>query len=171
MQVQSLGREDALEEGMATHSSILAWRIPMDRGAWPATVHGVTKSWTPLKPLSAHIQTLFRFCQLSSLCPLQQKIAGSHCVQLSCLCSFYQNSFSGPSLSGMTVAFLKRTCQLFWKVSFDLDLSGAFVLNYAFHFKLLKFRLSIFGRNVTKVMLVLGVSPWRTRDVGLSHWS
>jgi len=37
-----------LEEGMATHSSILAWRIPMDRGAWRATVHGVAKSWTPL---------------------------------------------------------------------------------------------------------------------------
>ena len=31
--VQSLGWEDPLEEGMATHSSILAWRIPMDRGA------------------------------------------------------------------------------------------------------------------------------------------
>ena len=31
-----------LEEGMATHSSILAWRIPMDRGAWRAVVHGVT---------------------------------------------------------------------------------------------------------------------------------
>ena len=46
--VQSLGWEDPLEKGMATHSSILAWRIPMDRGAWWATVHGVTKSWTPL---------------------------------------------------------------------------------------------------------------------------
>ena len=43
-QVQPLGREDPLEEGMATHSSILAWRIPMDRGAWRATVHGVTES-------------------------------------------------------------------------------------------------------------------------------
>ena len=32
------------EKGMATHSSILAWRIPMDRGAWRATVHSVTKS-------------------------------------------------------------------------------------------------------------------------------
>ena len=42
--VQSLGWEDLLEEGMATLSSILAWRIPMDRGAWWATVHGVTKS-------------------------------------------------------------------------------------------------------------------------------
>ena len=42
--VQSLGWEDPLEEGMATHSAILARRIPMDRGAWRATVHGVTKS-------------------------------------------------------------------------------------------------------------------------------
>ena len=41
--VQSLGREDPLEKGMATHSSILAWRIPMDRGAWRATVHVVAK--------------------------------------------------------------------------------------------------------------------------------
>ena len=40
--VQSLGWEDPLEEGMITHSSILAWRIPMDREAWQAIVHGVT---------------------------------------------------------------------------------------------------------------------------------
>ena len=33
-----------LEEGMATHSSILAWRIPMDRGAWQTTVHRVAES-------------------------------------------------------------------------------------------------------------------------------
>ena len=39
--VQSLGWEDPLEEGMATHSSILAWRIPMDRGAWQAIVHEI----------------------------------------------------------------------------------------------------------------------------------
>ena len=36
-QVQSLGHEDSLEKEIATHSSILAWRIPMDRGAWPST--------------------------------------------------------------------------------------------------------------------------------------
>ena len=42
--VQSLGWEDPLEKGMATHSSILAWRI--DRGGRWATVHGVTKSQT-----------------------------------------------------------------------------------------------------------------------------
>ena len=41
--VRSLGWEDPLEEEMATHSSILAWRIPMDRGAWQAIVHGVQR--------------------------------------------------------------------------------------------------------------------------------
>ena len=46
--VQSLGWEDPLEKSMATHSSILAWRIPTDRGAWWATVHGVAKSQTRL---------------------------------------------------------------------------------------------------------------------------
>ena len=39
--VRSLSWEDPLKEGMATHSSILAWRIPMDRGAWQAKVHGI----------------------------------------------------------------------------------------------------------------------------------
>ena len=43
--VQSLGWEDLLEKGLATHSSILAWRIPWT-GTWWATVHGVAKSWT-----------------------------------------------------------------------------------------------------------------------------
>ena len=43
-QVQFLGGEDPLEEGMATHSSVLAWRNPMGRGAWWATVHGVAES-------------------------------------------------------------------------------------------------------------------------------
>ena len=42
--VQSLGWEVSLEEDMATHSSIFAWRIPMDRGAWWAKIYGVTKS-------------------------------------------------------------------------------------------------------------------------------
>ena len=41
--VRFLGWEDPLEEGMATHSSILVWTIPMDRGAWQATVHGVAR--------------------------------------------------------------------------------------------------------------------------------
>ena len=44
--VQSLHWEVPLEKEMATHSDILAWENPMDRGAWYATVHGVAKSWT-----------------------------------------------------------------------------------------------------------------------------
>ena len=46
--VPFLGWEDPLEEDTATHSSILAWRIPMDRGAWRATVHGVADNRTGL---------------------------------------------------------------------------------------------------------------------------
>ena len=48
MQIQSLGWKDPLEKEMATHSSVPAWRIPMDRGAWKATAQGVTKSQTQL---------------------------------------------------------------------------------------------------------------------------
>lgn len=42
--VRYLGWEDPLEEGMATHFSILTWRILMDRGPWRTTVHGVAES-------------------------------------------------------------------------------------------------------------------------------
>ena len=45
--IQFLGQEDLLEKGIATHSSILAWRIPETEDDW-ATVHGVTKSQTLL---------------------------------------------------------------------------------------------------------------------------
>ena len=44
--IRSLGWEGSLEKGMATHSSILAWRIPQTRGAWWVTVHGIAKSQT-----------------------------------------------------------------------------------------------------------------------------
>ena len=59
--VQSLGWENTLEEGMATHSSILAWKIPMDRGAWWATVHGVAKSQDTIERLS-HTHTYIHMC-------------------------------------------------------------------------------------------------------------
>ena len=48
------GWEDPLEEGVATHSSIFAWRIHMDRGARRATVHRVTKSPTQLSDIAQH---------------------------------------------------------------------------------------------------------------------
>ena len=44
--VRFLGWEDPLDEGKETNTNSLAWRIPMNRGAWQATVHGVAKSWT-----------------------------------------------------------------------------------------------------------------------------
>ena len=52
--VQSPGWEDPLEEGMATHSSILTWRVSKDRGAWWAAVYGVSKSQTRLSNSSQH---------------------------------------------------------------------------------------------------------------------
>ena len=51
-----LGWEEPLEEGMATHSSILAWRIPVVRGAWQAKVHGATKSQPQLSNYT-HMET------------------------------------------------------------------------------------------------------------------
>ena len=54
MLVLSLGQEDPLEEGMAIHCNIFAWRTPWDRGAWQAMGPGVTKSQTGLNQLSMH---------------------------------------------------------------------------------------------------------------------
>ena len=59
--VQSLGWEDPLEEGMATHSSVLAWRIPMDRGVWRAVVHEVTKESARTELLSTTAGSLLQW--------------------------------------------------------------------------------------------------------------
>ena len=53
--VQFLGWEDPLQEGMATHSSILAWRISMDRGAWQAAVHWGCKESDQLSDFHFHL--------------------------------------------------------------------------------------------------------------------
>ena len=66
--VPSLGWKDPPEEGMATHSSILAWRIPMDRVAWQAGVHGVAKSWTRLKRLSTAQHRQLKICVCMYIC-------------------------------------------------------------------------------------------------------
>ena len=55
--IQSLGQKDTLEKEMVTLFNILAWRIPMDRGGWRATVHGVAKSWARLWDEHFHIHT------------------------------------------------------------------------------------------------------------------
>ena len=69
MWVQSLGWEDPLEEGMAIHSSILAWRILMDREAWRATVASVTESdRTEQRSTSQHIQVYTYVCVCVCVC-------------------------------------------------------------------------------------------------------
>ena len=57
--IRSLAWEDPLEEGMTTPSCILAWRIPRDRGAWWATVHGVAKSQTWLELFSMQLTEMY----------------------------------------------------------------------------------------------------------------
>ena len=54
-QVQSQGQEDPMTESVAAHSSILTWRIPLDRRAWQSTVHRVARSQTQLKQLNTQI--------------------------------------------------------------------------------------------------------------------
>ena len=77
--IPSLGRDDPLEEGMATYSSILAWRIPLDRGAWRATVHRVAQGQTQLKWLSSR----------SSSCHAKRENTQTYCyVALGQICHF-----------------------------------------------------------------------------------
>ena len=57
--VLSLGQEDPLEEEMATHSSILAWKNPMDQGAWQAVADGVTELDTTVPLSVTHLGTDF----------------------------------------------------------------------------------------------------------------
>ena len=62
--VRSLGWEDPLEEGMASHSSTLTWRIPIDGGAWRTAVRGVTKSRIRLRTERlSRAQQDFRFLE------------------------------------------------------------------------------------------------------------
>ena len=56
------GWEDTLEEGMATHSTILTWRISMDRGVWVVTVHGVAKSDTTERLSTVYIYIYVCMC-------------------------------------------------------------------------------------------------------------
>ena len=61
--IQSLGWEDPLEEGMATHSNIVSWRNPIDSGAWRATIHELANSWTRLSDQAQH--TVIKYAALA----------------------------------------------------------------------------------------------------------
>ena len=83
------GSGSAPAEGTATHSSILAWRIPWIRGIWWATVHRVTKSQTQLKQLSMHIHTPVSDWIMCLLLPSALKQLGDTV----CFCSGISSSF------------------------------------------------------------------------------
>ena len=68
--VRFLGREDPLEKEMAIHSSTLAWKNPMDGGAWQATVHGVAKSRTPLSDFTFTFKWYYKIIFPKSYLPL-----------------------------------------------------------------------------------------------------
>ena len=86
----SLGREDPLEKGMTTPSSIFCLENPVDRGAWLAIVHWIAKSQTHLKRLSTHFSTInilvYAFMYISIIIDLgsifKNKITGSKSVEL-----------------------------------------------------------------------------------------
>ena len=85
--VWSLGQEDPLEEGGAIHSSILAWRIPLDRGAWQATVHRITHSQTWLK--RAHMQWLAILSIFSCACWQFAYLLKRREMSVQILCPFF----------------------------------------------------------------------------------
>ena len=62
-QVRSLGQEDPLEKGMATHCSVLAWRIPQRGEPGCLRVHGIAKNWTRLSDSHAHTHTRIKRVQ------------------------------------------------------------------------------------------------------------
>ena len=103
-QVQSLGREDTLEKGMTTHSSVLAWKNPIDRGAWRATVHGVTKSrhnWATFTfnlQLVVHelsVRELRRWWMMWTLRLFKRTIKGFLCIQSETFSIEIENNLSG----------------------------------------------------------------------------
>ena len=97
IQVQSLGWEDPLEEETATHSSILAWKNPMDRGAWWATVYGVAKSQTQLSDWACKIAFKEHFI----IWPFPHGHV-AHCTLYNTLQHFLQHRTSSRSHSDMT---------------------------------------------------------------------
>ena len=89
-----------MEKGMATHSSILAWRIPMDRGAWRATVHGVAKSWTRQWLSTAQVR---KFLELN----MGTHLVACNSVQRTCNCTSWPNTNTLPTGQLPTIPLLQ----------------------------------------------------------------
>ena len=96
--VQSLGWEDPLEEGVATHSSVLAWRIPMERGTWGATVHGVAESQTQLSDFHFHFHVGVHRLSSFPLSSLKRTASVPGYTNPIWYASGSQISFSSPNL-------------------------------------------------------------------------
>ena len=111
IRVQSLGWEDPLEKEMATHTSILAWRSLMDRGAWRATVHGVSKSRTRLKHTHAH--TYVYNCLTSQ-------------IKIQDFFSSPEDSFLSPP--SQPPALPKRRWPVFWALSSQIPFAACNIL-------------------------------------------
>ena len=84
MQVQALGQEDFLEEGVATHSSVLAWRIPWTEEPCRLQVRMVTGSRTRLKQLNTYAPLVLRFNHAFHLLMRCLNILALRLVDMSC---------------------------------------------------------------------------------------
>ena len=116
--VWSLGWEDLQKNGMATHSSILAWRIPLNRGAWRATVHGVQESDTTER--LTHLCVMYIVARSSVwICIISSQFSAflleglwKWCRGL--LCAFCQEAH----LVGMSVPWLATWAVITWGGSY-----------------------------------------------------
>ena len=82
---------------MATHSDILAWRIPVNRGAWQTTVHGVAKSWTRLSLSCGPFTTEFFINNYAAVGILDTSSMNLSFSLKKCL-TFYSPCFFSPFL-------------------------------------------------------------------------
>ena len=166
--VLSLGWEDPLEEGMTTHSSIFAWKVPMDRGAWCTTVHRVAKSWPELKQFITHAQRKFTFEKLkdqwkswiSGIQELTQIMVLNCKHHISCLrpfqITFYTNHFWKYQL-GTCVIWLKITSKILLYVwPSDQDFSDRQSLGTSFDTHE-RANLNVYGGNTFRAT----VDQWR----------
>ena len=98
---RTLSQEDSLEEDMAAYSSILDWKDLMDKGAWQAAVHGVSKSqtrpsnWVHMHVISQNLCLFFFFVFLCVCVPCISFLSGrAYVFLLLCLLPFVLISFS-----------------------------------------------------------------------------